>query len=357
MTQSLEGEGQDGGDFSFFLYDGLGSSRSLTNSDGELTQTYNYHPFGEGIDHPGEPSTNHLFTGEYFDQDLSYYDLRARYYVPGIGRFTSFDPVEDLGNYLHRYVYAANSPIINIDISGMFVSISVGFLCLAIIMMQVASPADIPSATDDLRIQQIDDGIGVWFWGCGRRYAERHKEIIRYWAERNNIPPAFLAAIVWQERGARPALIDDFFVKRKQPTEEETWGGSFGLTQLHVWKARLAAKHVYGENFKEVWLEGPDRPAEHRNPYYQWWAERLLWSAFNLKYAVGYIRYLIDEGDPVDKKSPNVPISKMPFEGDKEYWGHVGAIYTDDRDGKKMFCISHCFNNGCRKFWYNKPCN
>ena len=117
-TQSLEGEGQDGGDVSFFLYDGLGSTRSLTNSDGELTQTYNYHPFGQGINHPGELSTNHLFTGEYFDQDLSYYYLRARYYTPTLGRFTSLDPAEDVNNKLHKYVYCGNDGNNHIDPNG-----------------------------------------------------------------------------------------------------------------------------------------------------------------------------------------------------------------------------------------------
>ena len=103
---------------SFFLYDGLGSTRSLTNSDGEMTQTYNYHPFGDGIGHPGELATNHLFTGEYFDQNLSYYYLRARYYAPAMARFTGFDPVEDAANKLHKYAYCGNDPLLFCDPLG-----------------------------------------------------------------------------------------------------------------------------------------------------------------------------------------------------------------------------------------------
>jgi len=83
-----EGEGGGEGEISFFLYDGLGSTRSLTNASGAIVQSYNYRPFGEGLDHPGELSTNHLFTGEYYDSNLDYYYLRARYYSPGLGRFT-----------------------------------------------------------------------------------------------------------------------------------------------------------------------------------------------------------------------------------------------------------------------------
>jgi RHS repeat-associated protein len=109
-----------GGDVTnaYFLYDGLGSTRSLTNSDGELTQFYNYHPFGEGIDQPQSLDTNHLFTGEYFDSDLDYYYLRARYYAPSQGRFTGFDPVEDQANKLHKYLYCGNDAVNCVDWSG-----------------------------------------------------------------------------------------------------------------------------------------------------------------------------------------------------------------------------------------------
>lgn len=122
------GEGEGGGEgavlgegvTSFFLYDGLGSTRSLTDHDGDIIQSYNYRPFGEGIEHPGELATNHLFTGEYFDNDLDYYYLRARYYSPGMGRFTGYDPVEDANNKLHKYAYCGNDGINRYDPSGYF---------------------------------------------------------------------------------------------------------------------------------------------------------------------------------------------------------------------------------------------
>jgi RHS repeat-associated protein len=91
----------------------------LTNASGAIVQSYNYRPFGEGIEHPGELSTNHLFTGEYYDSNLDYYYLRARYYSPGLGRFTGYDPVEDANNKLHKYVYCGNDGINLNDLSGM----------------------------------------------------------------------------------------------------------------------------------------------------------------------------------------------------------------------------------------------
>jgi len=131
-----EGEGGGEGVTSFFLYDGLGSTRSLTNASGAIVQSYNYRPFGEGIDHPGELSTNHLFTGEYYDSNLDYYYLRARYYSPGLGRFTGYDPVEDANNKLHKYVYCGNEPISNLDSSGQFL---IGFLIAAFIFAAILS--------------------------------------------------------------------------------------------------------------------------------------------------------------------------------------------------------------------------
>ena len=129
---------------SYFLYDGLGSTRALTDSSGAIlvNQTYNYHPFGEGISHPQDPSTNHLFTGEYFDNDLDYYYLRARYYSPGIGRFTSHDPAEDANNKLHKYAYCGNDSINQVDPSGLFASLNyIGQVAVAIIVTIVAGIA------------------------------------------------------------------------------------------------------------------------------------------------------------------------------------------------------------------------
>ena len=104
----------------YFVYDGLGSTRSLTDNQGTIEpgQQYNYQPFGEGIDHPTQLATNYLFTGEQFDQEANFYHLRARQYDPSLGRFTSFDSVEDYANRLHKYVYCRNEPTNAIDRSG-----------------------------------------------------------------------------------------------------------------------------------------------------------------------------------------------------------------------------------------------
>ncbi len=106
---------------SFFHYDGLGSTRSLSDSSGNLTDTYNYEAFGELLNLTGTTDNNYLFAGEQLDANLEQYYLRARYYDQGIGRFTQQDTYQ--GNSsdpltLHKYLYANAAPTAYTDPSG-----------------------------------------------------------------------------------------------------------------------------------------------------------------------------------------------------------------------------------------------
>ncbi|MCU7862199.1 MAG: hypothetical protein KZQ86_20770, partial [Candidatus Thiodiazotropha sp. (ex Lucinoma kastoroae)] len=108
---------------SFYHYDGLGSTRSLTNSLGNLTDTYDYGAFGEILNQTGSTENEYLFAGEQFDSSLDQYYLRARYYDPSQGRFTqqdtwmgnNYDPIT-----LHKYLYANADPGNMVDPSGNF---------------------------------------------------------------------------------------------------------------------------------------------------------------------------------------------------------------------------------------------
>ncbi len=117
------------GTTSFFHYDGLGSTRSLSDSSGNLTDTYNYEAFGELLNLTGTTDNDYLFAGEQLDANLEQYYLRARYYDQGIGRFTqqdtwmgnSSDPVT-----LHKYLYANADPVRYTDPTGNFSLGSIG---------------------------------------------------------------------------------------------------------------------------------------------------------------------------------------------------------------------------------------
>ncbi|MET0063685.1 MAG: polymorphic toxin-type HINT domain-containing protein [Candidatus Thiodiazotropha endolucinida] len=117
------------GDAYFYHYDGLGSTRSLTDSLGNLANTYDYEAFGEVLNQTGSVENSYLFAGEQFDTSLDQYYLRARYYDQSSGRFTQQDTW--MGNNhdpitLHKYLYANADPGNMIDPSGHFGLASLG---------------------------------------------------------------------------------------------------------------------------------------------------------------------------------------------------------------------------------------
>ena len=112
-----------GGAESYFHYDGLSSTRTLTDASGTLTDGYKYDAWGNLINQAGFTENEFLFTGEQFDAELENYYLRARYYDPKQGRFRTQDPfggVQREPLTLHKYLYANVDPINVIDPSGKF---------------------------------------------------------------------------------------------------------------------------------------------------------------------------------------------------------------------------------------------
>jgi RHS repeat-associated protein len=108
---------------STFGYDGLGSTRLLTNSAGAITDVYSYTAFGEAEQSLStETTTNsYRYAGEQYDVQQGLYYLRARYMDPRAARFMQQD--EWLGHdptpiTLNKYVYANSDAVNGIDPSG-----------------------------------------------------------------------------------------------------------------------------------------------------------------------------------------------------------------------------------------------
>jgi RHS repeat-associated protein len=96
---------------SFYHYDGLGTTRQLTNSAGGVTVAYTYDSFGNLIASSGTVANSYGFTGEsQFNEADNLVFLRARYYQPSYGRFISRDPI---GYYdsMNLYQYCGNNSI------------------------------------------------------------------------------------------------------------------------------------------------------------------------------------------------------------------------------------------------------
>ncbi len=107
----------------FYLHDRLGSVREIIDTDGDVVNSYTYNPFGEMF--PTEcnetVSNTFKFTGQFFDEEISQYYLRARMYDPALMRFTARDPLigtREEPLTLHKYLYCLNNSINLTDPAG-----------------------------------------------------------------------------------------------------------------------------------------------------------------------------------------------------------------------------------------------
>jgi RHS repeat-associated protein len=105
----------------YFLYDGHGSVRQLTDSAGLVVGNYNYDAYGNALNFT--PTDGLYYTGEMFDSNLGMQYLRSRWTDPATGRFNRQD--EYPGNSsnplsLHKYLYVHADPVNATDASGFF---------------------------------------------------------------------------------------------------------------------------------------------------------------------------------------------------------------------------------------------
>lgn len=97
-------------------HDQIGSTRLLTTSQGVVIGTASYDPYGAPTAITG--STSPLgYGGEYTDNDTGFLYLRARYYDPATGQFTTIDPLVGLTE--EPYAYTAGNPLNSTDRSGL----------------------------------------------------------------------------------------------------------------------------------------------------------------------------------------------------------------------------------------------
>lgn len=111
----------DTGGRRYFLTDHLGSTTALSDSGGNVTARYSYSPYGDtsmtvlqGV----APTNPYQYTGRENDGAGLYY-YRARYYSPGMRRFTQEDPLGFIDGAT-PYAYVGGNPLSYADPMGLW---------------------------------------------------------------------------------------------------------------------------------------------------------------------------------------------------------------------------------------------
>ena len=102
-------------------FDALGSTRQLTDANETITDAWFYDAWGDILARSGTTIFPLLFAGRFgyfYDPDTETFYIIHRIYEPDSGRWMSVDPTR-FADDLNCYRYAANSPIVTIDPSGL----------------------------------------------------------------------------------------------------------------------------------------------------------------------------------------------------------------------------------------------
>jgi len=134
MAYYTQGQGlmsqRQGSSSYFYHYDGLGSTKALTDASQNTQASYNYDAWGSILQTNGTIINPYLYVGElgyYADGDSGMYLLTQRWYNPVVGRFVARDPIR--GNFSYSYIYAENRPLIEVDPSGL-ICLHIGGGCI-----------------------------------------------------------------------------------------------------------------------------------------------------------------------------------------------------------------------------------
>ena len=105
----------------YFLFNGHGDLVQTVDESGTVQNQYDYDIWGNPV-LTIETAPNAIrYTGEFYDEETGLYYLRARYYDPYLGRFTTEDSYWGEDNNplsLNLYTYCHNDPIQYVDPTG-----------------------------------------------------------------------------------------------------------------------------------------------------------------------------------------------------------------------------------------------
>ena len=109
------------GEVRYYNFDGEGSTRELTDENGDVTDTYTYSAFGEEVERSGttvNPFGYKGALGYYTSGETNDIYVRARLYHPTVARWRSRDPLGFVAG-TDVYLYVQGDPVNLSDPSGM----------------------------------------------------------------------------------------------------------------------------------------------------------------------------------------------------------------------------------------------
>jgi RHS repeat-associated protein len=156
------------GQTSYYLVDGLGSTRLLTDTQGQVLNAYGYEAFGESTSQSGTASNKYQYAGEQFDAALGDYYLRQRFYDTSSGRFGRMDTYS--GNSkspatLNKYTYGNSNPISYTDPTGYFSLQEFSATLAAISFLETIFPTALFGA--GILLRGFPESVGFGFFLSG----------------------------------------------------------------------------------------------------------------------------------------------------------------------------------------------
>lgn len=156
-----------GGTESYCHYDGLGSTRELTDSSENVTDTNIYDAWGVDVASTGSTTLPFRFcgaSGYYTQNDWPSISVRSRRLLPANGRWASADPLMHLDG-INRYWYVRNEPVASVDPSGLLtidpVANNLPATCGGRFDIYWDFVLDRPAPCDGYFVQRIDVNCGI----------------------------------------------------------------------------------------------------------------------------------------------------------------------------------------------------
>ena len=166
------------GDPAYYAFDATGHTRQLTNDSGAVANVYDYTPFGIPLQANEIISNPFQYVGRFgvMDEGNGLGFMRARYYMPLVGRFIAVDPIGFAGGISNLYNCAANSPMNRVDPTGLRTNQDLN--------RDIALGGDTFGFIVELGRELVSNPKHYWYWRWTKGMTPfAHKRMISLWSK------------------------------------------------------------------------------------------------------------------------------------------------------------------------------